>query len=64
MPTELARMTSMAELYASTTLRPACRVEPMMGTDLAGGGYRGLYDNDLTGTMPTELGLLTAVQRL
>jgi hypothetical protein len=36
----------------------------MMDTDLAGGGYRHLESNDLTGTMPTELGLMTAVTRL
>jgi hypothetical protein len=36
----------------------------MMGADLADGGYRGLYDNDLTGAMPTELGLMTIMNQL
>jgi hypothetical protein len=36
----------------------------MMGADLADGGYRYLRDNDLTGTMPTELGLMTRMKGL
>jgi hypothetical protein len=33
-------------------------------TDLAGGCCRVLYDNDLTGTVPTELGLMTSMESL
>jgi hypothetical protein len=36
----------------------------MVDTDLADGGYRDLYGNDLTGTMPTELGLMTSLTTL
>ena len=35
----------------------------MVATDL-GGCHRYLHNNDLTGTMPTELGLMTSMQEL
>jgi hypothetical protein len=36
----------------------------MVITNLEGGGRRRLEDNDLTGTMPTELARLTRMQEL
>jgi hypothetical protein len=50
-------------LYASI-LHPACRVERWWILTWQVGFCRSLYGNDLTGTIPTELGLLTAVTHL
>jgi hypothetical protein len=36
----------------------------MVDTDLAGGFCRYLYTNDLTGTIPTTVGLLTSLTEL
>jgi hypothetical protein len=36
----------------------------MVDTDLEGGFCRYLYDNDLTGTIPTTVGMMTSLTTL
>jgi hypothetical protein len=67
LPTELGTLTALTRLcvHALTYFARTHALSPGCGLSTAAAwGYRPLYSNGLTGTLPTELGTLTAVNYL